>query len=80
MYEIEGYTILHSGHPVLAIGDTDTVERNEGVGIVLDPYLAETWRRAWEIWKGISSRIVMARVKLDNGSGGQIQTNTCHNH
>ena len=46
MYEIEGYTILHSGHPVLAIGDTDTVERNEGVGIVLDPYLAETWRRA----------------------------------
>ena len=46
MYEIEGYTIRHSGHPVLAMGDTDTVERNEGVGIVLEPYLAETWRRA----------------------------------
>ena len=62
MYEIEGYTILHSGRPVP--DDTDTVERNKSVGIVLYPCLAEAWRRTGEVWKGVSSRMVMARVKL----------------
>ena len=64
MYEVEGYTILHSGRPIP--GDTDIMERSEGVGIVLDPHLAEAWRRAGEVWEGVSSRIVMARVKLDD--------------
>ena len=73
MYEIEGYTILHSGCTVPC--DTDTVECNEGVGIVLDPCLAEAWRRAGEVWKGSSSRIIMARGKLDDRSGGQIERN-----
>ena len=73
MYEVEGYTILHSGRPIP--GDTDAVERNEGVGIVLDPQLKEAWRRAGEVWKGVSSRIVMVRVKLDDGYGRQIGWN-----
>ena len=73
IYEVEGYTILHSGRPIP--GDTDAVERNEGVGIVLDPQLKEAWRRAGEIWKGVSSRIMMVRVKLDDGYGRQIGWN-----
>ena len=73
IYEIEGYTILHSGRPVP--GDGDIIERNEGVGIVLDPLLADAWRRAGEVWKGVSSRIIMARVKLDDRTRRQIGRN-----
>ena len=47
IYEVEGYTILHSGRPIP--GDGDIIERNEGVGIVLDPLLADAWRRAGEV-------------------------------
>ena len=49
MYEIEGYTILHSGRPVP--GDTDTVERNERVGIVL--YVSMPSRDMEKDWRGI---------------------------
>ena len=67
------HTILHSGRTIP--GDGDIIERNEGVGIVLDPLLADAWRRAGEVWKGVSSRIIMARVKLDDRSGRQIGRN-----
>ena len=63
MYNVEGYTILHSGRPVP--GDAQRVERNEGVGIVLDPQMTAAWRSAGEEWKAVSSRIVTARVKLE---------------
>ena len=72
-YEIEGYTIVHSGRPIP--DDRDLIERNEGVGTVLDPLLADAWRRAGVVWKGVSSRIIMARVKLVDRSGRQIGRN-----
>ena len=58
---MEGYTILHSGRPVPA---ESPLHRNEGVGIVLDPALAATWRAAGEDWSAVSSRIVRARLKM----------------
>lgn len=62
VYDVDGYTILHSGHLVPA--KEQRVERNVGVGIVLDPQLTVAWRSAGADWMVVSSRIVTARVKL----------------
>ncbi len=41
----------------------ERVERNEGVGLVLDPNMAESWRECGEVWSAVSSRIVTARLR-----------------
>ena len=61
IYQVEGYTILHSGRPV---PDASPFLRNEGVGIVFDPALATAWKEAGEEWKAVSSRIIKARLKV----------------
>jgi hypothetical protein len=66
VYDVDGYLVLHSGRPIPDGGDR--VERNEGVGIVLDPSLAKVWRNSGEEWSPISSRIVSARLKLNDGN------------
>ena len=53
-------TFLHSGRP-LPEGDA-VMHRGEGVGIFLDSMASEAWRQAGEVWKAISSRIVLARL------------------
>ncbi len=69
---VDGYLVLHSGRPVPDSGDR--VERNEDVGIVLDPTLAERWNSGGEEWKLVSSRIVSARLQLcDRAVGGRRQ-------
>ncbi len=45
-------------------GDDERVERNEEVGLVLDPNMAESWRECGEVWSAVSSRIVTARLRL----------------
>ena len=64
-YNIEGYTILHSGRPVPSSGEA--VDRKEGVGIVLDPGMTVAWRSAGDEWKVhvFSSRLVLAWLKLE---------------
>ena len=62
MWEAQGYTFLHSGH-VLLVGE-GPAGRNEGVGIALDERAAAAWKEAGEVWKAVSSRIIMARLKL----------------
>ena len=57
----DGYTFLHSGRPLP--GSADVATRNEGVGILLDARASEAWRPGGEIWEGVSSRVVMARLK-----------------
>ena len=57
-----GYTFLHSGRPLPS--DDDNAVRNEGVGIALDRKATEAWKAAGEKWEAISSRIVVARLKL----------------
>ena len=61
VYQVEGYTILYSGRPVPV---ESPLHRNEGVGIVLDPALAATWRAAGEDWSAVSPRVVRARLKM----------------
>ena len=62
VYLVDGCTVVHSGRPVPAAGDV--IQRGEGVGIVLDPVMSEAWRSAGEVWKVVSSRIVMLRLLL----------------
>ncbi len=68
-YEVDGFVILHSGRPV-PVGD-EAVERNEGVGIVLDSGMAKVWKDSGEVWKPVSSRAVHARLELPATSTGR---------
>ena len=38
--------MVHSGQPVP--GESDPVIRNEGVGIIMSPYVAAAWRKSGE--------------------------------
>ena len=67
VYEVEGYTILHSGHPIPE--ESQTAEQNDGVGIALDPQMKTAWKEAGEIWKAVSSWIVTARIKITRQAG-----------
>ena len=73
VYQVEGYTIIHSGRPV---PDESPFRRNEGVAIVLDPALAAAWREAGEEWKAVSPRVVRARFKMgtEQSDGTRIPT------
>lgn len=63
VYEVEEYTILHSR--CLILGESQTAKWNEGAGIILDPQMI-AWREAGEIWKAVSSRIITARIELQD--------------
>ena len=56
-----GYTLLHSGRP--APSSNDAVARREGVGLALDARATAAWRMVGEVWKPVSSRVIMARLK-----------------
>ena len=62
MWTTKGYTLLHSGRG-LPTGDT-VARRNEGVGILLDPAMTQAWRRGGESWSAVSSRLVVAHLKI----------------
>ena len=68
MYDVGGFLILHSGHPVPGAGER--VERNEGVGIVLSPSMVRCWKDGGSVWNPVSSRIVSARLKLGESGIG----------
>ena len=52
--------VLHLGRP-LPEGDA-VAHRGEGVGILLNGLATEAWRQAGEVWKAVSSRIIMAKL------------------
>jgi len=58
---VDRHIMLHSGRSVPQ--DGVTVVRREGVGIVLNPRAAADWKAAGEVWKAVSSRLIMARLK-----------------
>jgi len=57
----EGYIMLHSGRSVPL--DGTTAIRREDVGIILIVKAKATWRAAGEVWRAVSSRLIMARLK-----------------
>ena len=56
-----GYTMVHSGRCLPVGGDA---RRGEGVGIIMDHRMTDTWRDAGEQWSTVSSRIVSAHFRL----------------
>ena len=67
VYEVQGYTILHSGNPIP--GESQTTKRNEEVVIVLDPQMKTAWKEIGEIWKAVSSKIVTDKIKIARQDG-----------
>ena len=53
--------MLHSGKSIPGAGDV--VARREGVGIVLDKRATAAWKLAGKLWKPVSSRVIMVRLK-----------------
>ena len=62
VYEVDGFVLVHFGRPIPA--DGEPVQRNEGVGILLNPTMAAAWRNSWECWRAISSRIVSVCIQF----------------
>ena len=55
------YVYVWSGRP--APPSDDAVARRKGVGLALDVRATAAWRMAGEVWKPVSSRVIMARLK-----------------
>ena len=55
VYDVDKYLILHSDRAVP--GEGEKVERNEGVSIVLEPGLADSWRQGGEQWKPVMAAL-----------------------
>ena len=62
VYEVDGFVLVHSGRPIPA--DGEPVQRNAGVGILLNPTMATAWRDSGERWRAVSSRIVSVCIQL----------------
>ena len=62
IWNADGYTLIHSGRPLP--NEDEPQRRNEGVGILLDERTTQAWKDAGENWKAVSSRVVMARLKV----------------
>ena len=58
---IGGFTFLHSGRPLPVVGEK--ASRKETVRIILDKKAIMAWRKTGEVWKAVSSRIVMVMLK-----------------
>ena len=59
--------MLHSGRPIP--GDSDIVNRQEGVGILLDKKASAAWRIGGEVWKAVSSRLISMRLRWASSDG-----------
>ena len=62
VYEVDGFVLVHSGRPIPA--DCEPVQRNTGVGILLNPTMAAAWRDSGECCRAVSARIVNVHIQL----------------
>ena len=62
VYDVDKCLILHSDCAVP--GEGEKVERNEGVGVVLEPGLADSWRQGGEQWKPVMAALWSQAVAL----------------
>ena len=62
IYEVEDYTILHSGRNMP--GEGEPAHRGEGMGLVLNPAATQAWRQGGEVWEPVSPRMVAAKLKV----------------
>ena len=52
IYSVDGFTVLHS------------VERGEGVAVILDEDASKAWSDGGSEWKPISSRVIKVRLRV----------------
>ena len=80
VWNADGYTLLHSGCPLPDEGEPQV--QNKVVGILLDKLATEAWKDAGECWEAVSSRVVMARLKVVCGGqrrpGGSRETSSTY--
>ena len=62
VYEVDGFTVLHSGRSVPQSGKA--IQHGKGVATVLDPFIANAWKDSGSMWSAVSSRIVSACLWL----------------
>ena len=62
VYEVDGFVLVHSGRPIPA--DGESVQRNAGVGMLLNPAMAAACKDSGECWKAVGSRIVSIHIQL----------------
>ena len=53
--------VTYSRRPTLSTDDA--VARREGVGLALDVKATASWRMAVKVWRPVSSRVIMAKLK-----------------
>ena len=62
LYEVDGFTVLHSGHDLPQPGNA--FQCGGGVAVILDPVMTQAWRDAGESWLAVNSRIVFVRLQF----------------
>ena len=62
LYEVDGFTVLHSGRELPQ--PSNVFQRGEGVAVVLDPIMTQAWRDAGESWSAVNSRIVSVHLQF----------------
>ena len=69
-----GCTFLHLGR---LLPEKDAVAyRGEGVEILLDNVVTEAWKQGGEVWKAVSSKIVIAKLHW----AGHMHSSKHHSH
>ena len=62
VYEVDGFTVLHSGCDMPQ--PCDILQRVEGVTVVLDPVMTQAWLDEGESWLVVNSKIMAIRLQL----------------
>lgn len=76
VYEVDKSVVLTSGRNTPAQGET--VQRGEGVALVLRGLALGAWRRSGKQWKAWSPRCVSACLQMDGSAGSRIHIVSCY--
>jgi hypothetical protein len=76
VYRVSGCVVLAAGRPVPAAGET--LQRGEGVALVLADVAIKAWREAGEQWRMWSSRLVSVQLKIGRGKKNVLHVFSCY--
>ena len=76
VYRVGEGVVLTAGREVPNTGEVR--QRGEGVAIVLSGEAMSAWRAGGSQWRGWSSRLITAKLKVGSGSGGCLHVLSCY--
>ena len=76
LYHVGDSVILTSGRKIPS--DGEPVQRGEGVALVLSGPAIEAWKDGGEQWKAWGSRLVSAKLQLNNKRTGKLHVLLCY--